>query len=95
MDDPHGPTRFGALFASTLQAYTESTGISLAEHPLTLRLQNYHSVEAITALLQGRTRTSSNFGENDRPEGSTKKATSILSTLSVSAPLDWAIDLVS
>lgn len=95
MDDPYGPTRFSALFSSTLQAYTESTGISLAEHPLTLQLQNYHSVEAITALLQDQTRTSRNFGENDRPEGSAKKATSILSTLSVSAPLDWATDLAS
>ena len=62
------------LFASTLQAYTESTGISLAEHPLALQLQNYHSVEAITALLQDQTQMSSNFGENARLEGSTVMA---------------------
>lgn len=95
IDDPYGPTRFSVLFSSILQAYTESSGISLAKHLLTLQLQNYHSVEAITALLQDQTRTSRNFGENDRPKGLAKKATSILSTLSVSAPLDWAIDLAS
>ena len=94
MEDQYRPTRFVALFASTLQAYTESTGISLAEHPLALQLQNYHSVEVITALLQDQTRMSSNFRENVRLEGSTR-AIPNLSTLSITAPLDWAIDLVS
>lgn len=94
MGDHDGPTRFRALFASTLQAYTKSTGISLAEHPLTLQLQNCHSVESITALLQDQMRTSSDFGENDRLEGSIKSAISILSTLAATAPLDWGIGLV-
>jgi len=48
MGDHYRPTRFRALFAATLQAYTKSTGISLAEHPLTLQLQKCHSVESIT-----------------------------------------------
>ena len=94
MGDHDRPTRFRALFASTLQAYTKTTGISLAEHPLALQLQNCHSVESITALLQDQMRTSSDFGGNDRLEGSIKSAISILSTLSTTAPLDWAIGLV-
>ena len=94
MGDHHGPTHCGALFASTLQAYTKSTGISLAEHPLTSQLQSCHSIESITVLLQDQLRTSSGFRENDRLERSIKRAISILSTLSAAAPLDWAIGLV-
>ena len=94
MGDHYRPTRFRALFAATLQAYTKSTGISLAEHPLTLQLQNCHSVESITALLQDQMQTFSNFGKNARLEGSIKSVVSILSTLSGTTPLDWAICLV-
>ena len=77
-----------------MQEYTKITGISLAEHPLTLRLQDCHSVESIATILQDQIRTSDNFGENDRLEGSIKSATSILSALSATAPLDWSIGLV-
>ena len=95
MGDHYGPTRFCALFVSTLQAYTKSTGVSLAEHPLTLQLQTCQSVESITTLLQDQiVRTSSDFGENDRLEGSIKSTISILSTISATAPPDWAIGLV-
>ena len=94
MGDHYGPTHFHALFASTLQGYKQNTGISLAEHPLTLQLQNCRSVESIASLMQDQIRTSSDFGENDRLGGSIKEALSILSTLSATAPLDWAIGSV-
>jgi hypothetical protein len=94
MGDHYGPTRFRALFASTLQGYKKNTGISLAEHPLTLQLQNCRSMESIASLMQDQMQTSSDVGENDRLIGSIKKAISILSTLSATAPLDWAIGSV-
>jgi len=35
--------RFQVLFESALQAYKKRTGITLAEHPLTVELESCHS----------------------------------------------------
>ena len=88
MDDQ---SRFRALFESALQAYENNTGITLAEHPLAIKVQNCCSVEFITTLLQDQIRASSAFV---RIMKSTKGILSTLSTLSATTALDWAIGLV-
>ena len=53
MTDHSASHRFQALFESALQAYESKTGITLAQHPLAVDLQDCHSVDDITTLLQG------------------------------------------
>ena len=91
MGDQSGSTRFRALFKSALQAYENNTGITLAEHPLAIKVQNCCSVEFVTTLLQDQIRASSAFRGDDRIIKSIK---SIISTLSATTALEWAIDLV-
>lgn len=93
MDDQFGFTRSRALFESALQAYEKKTGITLAEHPLAVRLHSCRSVGSITALLQDQV-PASNGSEGGRLMASLKNTTSILSTLSTAAAFDWAIGLV-
>jgi hypothetical protein len=84
-------SRFWALFESALQAYENNTGITLAEHPLAIKVQNCCSVEFVTTLLQDQIRASSSF---DRITKSIECILSTLSTLSATTALDWAIGLV-
>jgi len=94
MGDNSGSTNFRALFQSTLQGYEKNTGIDLVQHPLAIQIQNCHSVESITALLQDQTRASSDFGRKDRIIDPIKNIISIISTLSGTTALGWAIGLV-
>ena len=94
MSDQSGSTRFRALFESALQAYEKNTGISLPDHPVTLQLKNCHSVESITAHLQGQLQPSAEFGGTDRVKESIRSTMSILSTLPINAGLDCATGLV-
>jgi hypothetical protein len=77
--------RFQALFEPALQAYEKKAGVSLAQHPLAIKLQNCDSVEAITDLLQDQARAFGDLQGNDRIMKSIKTTVSILSKLS-SAP---------
>ena len=94
MADPSGSRRFQALFESALQAYQTETGITLAEHPLAVQLQNCNTVESITTLIQGQAQAFSNYRESDRIMKSIKNIVSILTPLSVAAPLTNAVGLV-
>ena len=94
MGDQSRSTHFRALFESALQAYEKKTGITLAKHPLTVQLQSCPSVEAITTLLQDQIGASSDSVGNERIMESIQNTISILSTLSATTALDWAIDLV-
>ena len=71
-----------------------TTSISLAEHPLTLQLQNCRSGESVITLLQDQIRASSDFVETDRLKRSVTSIISILPSLSATAAFDWALDLV-
>jgi len=93
MGDQSESTRFQALFKSALQAYENNTGITLAEHPLAIKVQ-HGSVEFVTTLLQDQIRASSAFRGDDRIIKSIKSIISTLSTLSATTALEWAIDLV-
>ena len=94
MGDQSVSTRFRALFKSAVQAYENNTGITLAEHPLAIKVQHGCSVESVTTLLQDQVRASSAFRGNDRIIKSIKSIISTLSTLSATTALEWAIDLV-
>jgi hypothetical protein len=94
MGDQSGSTCFRVLFESALQAYEKQTGITLAEHSLTLQLQSCRSIGAITTLLQDQIPVSSDFGGSDRVITSIKSTISLLSTLSTTAAFDWAVGMV-
>jgi hypothetical protein len=93
MADQSGFTCFRARFQSVLQSYGQTTGITLAEHPLAMRIQNCHSAECITAILKHEAR-SSDLLRSDRSMKSVESAVSILSTLSATASLGDSIGLV-
>ena len=94
MGDQLESAHFRALFQSTLQGYKKNTGIDLAQHPLAIQIRNCRSIETITALLQDQAQAFSDFGRNDRIINSIKSTISILSALSGTTALDWAIGLV-
>ena len=50
------------LFEAALED-EKPTGVALAKHPLTKKLQDYDSVESITAVLREQTQVSSTSGE--------------------------------
>jgi hypothetical protein len=85
---------FQALFESALQAYEKRTGVSLARHPLAIKLQNCDSVESVTDLLQDQARAFGDLQESDKIMKSIKATVSILSKLSSAAFLADAFDLV-
>jgi hypothetical protein len=94
MAHPPRSTKFRALFESALLGYKKKTGITLADHPLAVQLQSCHSVESITAFLQGQAQAVSNLRESDRIMKSIKTSVSILSPLSTADSLADAFDLV-
>jgi hypothetical protein len=94
MTDQSGSARFQALFESALQAYEKKTGITLAQHPLAVKLQSCRSVEDVTALLQGQAKAFSDFQANDRITKAIKTTISILTPLSDAASLADAVGLV-
>jgi hypothetical protein len=86
--------RFQELFGSALQAYEKKTGFTLAQHPLAVQIQSCHSVDDITALLQGQAMTFSDFQASDKIMKSIKTIVSILAPLSDAAFLVDAVGLV-
>jgi len=95
MADHSGPAHFQPLFESALQAYKKKTDITLAEHPLAVRLQACNFAESTTTtLLQGILQAFSNFQERDRITNSIKTIVSDLTTLSDTPALGDALGLV-
>jgi hypothetical protein len=94
MPDHAESARFRSLFESALTEYEKKTGIKLAEHPLAIQLQACHSIESITALLQGQAEAFSKFRGNDRAIKSIKSTLFILSTISDAATLGNSFGLV-
>ena len=79
--------RFQALFEPALQAYEQTTGVSLTQHPLAVKLQSCESVEAITGLLQDQAQAFRDLQGSDKIMESIKTIVSILSKLSSAASL--------
>ena len=94
MADHSEPSRFRALFQSALQSYEKKAGVRMADHPLALQLQNCHTVESITAVLQDQAQVLSEFPGSDRVMTSIQSTVSILTRLSATASLSVDIDLV-
>ena len=94
MGDPSVSTHVQTLFEPALQAYEKTTGVTLSEHPLAVQLQDCHTVESITTLLQGQVKDSSDLPRNDRITKVIKSVVSILSTLSATSALGESTGLV-
>jgi len=87
-------TRFRAHFESALQAYQKTTGITLAEHQLAVRLQNCDSIDSITTLFKYEARSFSDLQGGDRIMKSIESTVSILYRLSATPSLGDVIGLV-
>jgi len=91
MADHSASTRFQELFDSALRAYERDTGVTLANHPLAVKLQGCESVECITALLQDQAK---DFKKSEKITKSMETIVSILTPLSSAASLPDAVGLV-
>jgi hypothetical protein len=95
MGDQSQSSHFQALFESALQNYQSQTGMVLADHPLARQLQNCHSIDSVTTLLQIQARAFSEFqGDDAKIMKSLKHIVSVLYKHSASSILDEAIGLV-
>jgi hypothetical protein len=86
--------RFRDLFEPALQAYEKNAGVSLAQHPLAIKLHDCDSVEAITGLFQDQAQAFSDLQGSDKIMKSIKTTVSILSKLSSGATLVDGFGLV-
>jgi hypothetical protein len=92
--DQSGSTRFRARFDSALQTYQQTTGMTLAEHPLAVQLQSCNSTKSIMTIFECETRASSDILRRDRIMEALESIVSTLFTLSTTAPFGDAIGLV-
>ena len=94
MTDHSVSSHLRTLFELALEDYEIKTKISLTEHPLAQKLENCHSVESITTLLQDQATTFGEFRERDRVMKSIRSTVSFLYKLSATAALSDCIGLV-
>ena len=94
MTDQSASSRLQALFELALEDYETMTTVSLARHPLAQKLEDCHSVESITALLQDQARTFGEFRGRDRMMKSIRSIVSFLHKLSGNASLGGGSGLV-
>jgi hypothetical protein len=94
MTDQPVSSRLRTLFELALEDYEITTKISLANHPLAQNLENCHSVESITTLLQDQARTFGGFHGRDRMMKSIRSTAPFLYKLSTTAALGDGIGLV-
>src|SRR5260221_4909433 len=87
-------TRFQSLFEPALQAYEKKAGVSLAHHPLAIKLQSCDTVEAITGLLQDQAQAFKDLQGSDKIMKSLEATVPILSKLSSAASLADTFGLV-
>jgi|SRR6267154_88782 len=91
MRDQSASSHLKVLFDAALQDYETQTGIALAKYPLAERLQEFHSVESITAVLHEQTQAFNQFREKEKVMKLIKNAVSVLYKLSACKPLVKAI----
>jgi len=88
-----GSTRFQALFEPALQGYEKKAGVSLAQHPLAIKLQSCDTVEAITGLFQDQAQAFGHLQGSDKIMKSIRITVPILSKfhppLLLLMPLAW------
>ena len=86
--------RFQTLFKPALQAYEKKAGVSLAQHPLAIKLQSCDTVETITSILQDKAQAFEHLQGSDKIMKSIKITVSILSNISPATSLADAVGLV-
>ena len=94
MANQSGTTRFSARFETALQAFQQMTSIVLVEHPLTVQLQHFNSIEAITTILKYEARVSSGLLGYDGIVKSIESTVSSIFSISSTASFSEAIVLV-
>ena len=94
MSDQSASSHLKVLFEAALQDYETQTGIALAKHPLSVRLQDCHSVESITAVLHEQTQAFNEFLGKEKIAKLLKNAVSVLYKLSAGAKLGEVIGVV-
>jgi hypothetical protein len=98
MADQSRFTSFRARFEAALQPYQQTTGVTLAEHPLTVQLQNPHSIvcsiENITVILKYEARALNDRLRTARIMDLIESTVSLLFTLSSTTSFRDAIGLV-
>ena len=91
MAHPSESARLQALFESALQEYEKKTGVYFAQHPLAIKLQSCHTVEAITGLLHDQAQAFRDLQGSDKIMKSLITTVSILSKLSSTASLAFGL----
>ena len=94
MADQSISSHLRTIFELALRDYEIKTQMSLANHPLVQKLENSHSVESITILLQDQVGTFGDFRGRDRIVKSIRSTVSFLYKLEVIATLVDGISLV-
>jgi hypothetical protein len=94
MSAQSGPSHFRVLFEAALENYKQQTGIELAKHPLTERLQDCNSVESVTTVLREQAQDFKEFREKDKVLKPLKKVLTVLHRLSSAANFGQDIGLV-
>jgi hypothetical protein len=94
MSDHSASSHLRALFGAALQNYTTQTGITLAKHPLTERLQDCDSEKSITAVLHEQTQAFNEFRGKENAKMLLKNTVSNLYKLSTYANLGELIGVV-
>ena len=94
MADLSGSTHFRARFESALQDYQQTTGVTLADHPLTAQFRGSHSVEFVTNILRYEARVTSDLRGSDRILQLLQSTVSMLFALSATASFCDAVVLV-
>ena len=94
MADYPASTLFSARFESALQAYQHTTGVTLAEHTLTVQFQNPHSAESIVTILKCEARVPSDLQDSYIIVNSIENIVSMLFSISTTTSFRDAIVLV-
>ena len=94
MSDQSASSHLKVLFEAALQDYETRTGMALAKHALTERLQECHSVESITAVLHEQIQAFNEFRGKEKVMKLLKNAVSLLYKLSACAKLGEVIGMV-
>jgi hypothetical protein len=94
MSNQSGSSHLRVLFGAALEDYKQQTGIELAKHPLAERLQDYNSVDSVTAILREQAQDFKEFREKDKVLKPLKKVLTVLHRLPSAADFAQDVELV-
>jgi hypothetical protein len=94
MSAQSGSSHLPVLFEAALENYKQQTGIELAKHPLTERLEDCYSVESVTAILREQAKDFKEFRDKDKVLKPLKKILTVLHMLPSAAGFAQRVGLV-